>query len=197
MVRSRPSAYREGEEDSRGGRNPSRQGLHGGGRYSRRLVGRIPDRRGHGGGSDPAEARHACDLRFMYTSVRSPAPCGRGVLIVRGDRSSPRGMVLGIDTPDPAVGGGRTKSRLLVYARSTAKHGEPCNEPSRRRRGGLGLSFWPASTPIPGAPLQDGIEQTPSMGASCNGGYRLSVPGGGSRYPIPGSGERGRWQVRR
>ena len=59
-----------------------RRGLHGSGRYSCRLVGRISDRRGRGGGSDPAEARLPCDLRFMYAVVRSHAPCRRGVLVV-------------------------------------------------------------------------------------------------------------------
>ena len=72
--------------------DPPRRGLHGDGRYSRRLVGRIPDRRGSGGGSDSAEARLARDLRFVYAAVRSPAPCWRGVLMVREDRSSPRGV---------------------------------------------------------------------------------------------------------
>ena len=52
---------------------PSRRGLHGGGRYSRRLVGRISDRRGRGGGSDPAEARLACDLQFVYAAIRGRA----------------------------------------------------------------------------------------------------------------------------
>ena len=63
-----------------------RRGLHGSGRYSCRLVGRISDRRGRGGGSDPAETRLPCDLRFMYAVVRSHAPCRRGVLVVRRDR---------------------------------------------------------------------------------------------------------------
>ena len=47
------------------------------------------------------------------------------------------------------------------------------------------------------APLQDGIEQTPPMGASRNGEHGPSVPGGGCRHPVPGSGERGRCQVHR
>ena len=49
-----------------GGHDP-RRGLHGGGRHSRRLVGRISDRRGRGGGSDPAEA--ICDSCMLRSGV--------------------------------------------------------------------------------------------------------------------------------
>ena len=48
-----------------------------------------------------------------------------------------------------------------------------------------------------GAPLQDGIEQIPSMGAFRNGEHGPSVHGGGCRHSVPGSGERGRGQVHR
>ena len=51
--------------------------------------------------------------------------------------------MLGAHTPDPAVGGGRTKRRWLDCMRPTAKSGGPCSEPSRRRRD------CPASTPVP------------------------------------------------
>ena len=85
-MRANQLAHWEGEEDSRSGGDPPRRGLHGGGRYSRRLVGRISERRGRGGGSDPAEARLACDLRLMYAAVRRPAPRRCGVLAVRGER---------------------------------------------------------------------------------------------------------------
>ena len=68
-----------------------------------------------------------------------PARCisgPRGSLV-----SARRASVLGAVTPDPAVGGSTV--------RPTAKRGGPCSEQSRRRRGGRGASFWPASTPTP------------------------------------------------
>ena len=105
-------------------------------------------------GSDPAEARHARDLRFVYDAVRSPAPRWRDVLVVRGDRSSPRGVhPRSAPVHDFAVSGGWTKPRWLVRMRPTAKRGGPCNKPSRRRRDGLGTSLWPASSPISGGAL--------------------------------------------
>ena len=80
-----------------------------------------------------------------------PARCTdgpRGSLV-----SARRASVLGADTPDPAVGGGRTKPLWLDCMRPTTKRGGPCSESSRRRRGGRGSSFWPASTPTPGGAL--------------------------------------------
>ena len=68
------------------------------------------------------------------TARRTGGP--RGSLV-----SARRASVLGAVTPDPAVGGERSKPRWFDCMRPTAKRGGPYSEPSRRRRGGRRASF--------------------------------------------------------
>ena len=157
----------------------------------------VPDRRRRGGGSDPAEVRHVRDLRFVYAAARRPAPRSCGVLVVRGDRSCPRGVYprsAPVHQNPPLAAGGRSYGSSSVQGLPRSAE-TPATSHQGGEEAGLGrVSGQPRLRSLV-APLQDSIEQTPPMGTSRNREHGPSVPRGGRQYCVPGSGKRGRWQV--